>query len=260
MGQNWADFNIQNLFHLWQAMGAESCVRSDGSVIHQSRSWPHRCWVTGVTDEPIGATELPVNPMAIYPKLPAGLEGRAMGAAIDALGMKEAFSQTAMVWRRRLREGTQIGAAHSARSLPSRPSPTSLRLLKPSDQAQVDTWVEVASGAFGSAIDTRIFNVLTRQPSAHLVVALAGQRAVATALLFRTGKVVGLHQFGVLPEAQGKGYARQLLQALLQPAYLGDSEAVTLQASVAGFPLYQKQGFESLFGIRNFRRAEPLEL
>ncbi|AOW14372.1 hypothetical protein LPB72_03490 [Hydrogenophaga crassostreae] len=243
---DWADANVKNLFQLWQAMGADSRVRPDGSELFRSRGWPHRCWVMGATALPVSAAELPLNPDTLYPQLPETIHGHAMAPVIDALGMSEVFAQTAMVWRRNCWPVNALVQSE-------RP----LTLITPKGEDQVNTWVEVAALAFGYGIDNSIFHNLARHASAQLVLACAGERAVATALLFRTGKELGLHQFGVLPEAQGNGYASQLLQALLQPAFLRDCEAVTLQASVAGFPLYQKQGFESQFGIRNFRRGLP---
>jgi hypothetical protein len=55
------------------------------------------------------------------------------------------------------------------------------------------------------------------------------------------------------PEYQRRGFARRLMNHVMQ--YLSDVESVMLDASVAGFPVYDKMNFQSLYKINVFAGA-----
>ncbi|GAA3526476.1 hypothetical protein GCM10022394_01980 [Zobellella aerophila] len=82
---------------------------------------------------------------------------------------------------------------------------------------------------------------------------------MATALLNKTGEVIGVHQVGVPPEHRGKGIANGLMQRLIAACQDWGDRHITLQASGAGEDLYRRQGFEPRFRIKSYRRREPMQ-
>nr|WP_277611068.1 GNAT family N-acetyltransferase [Microbulbifer celer] len=119
---------------------------------------------------------------------------------------------------------------------------------------EVQTWVTVCSEAFGYRIDTAVIAGLAAHQDTRLWLAEIDGVAVATALLFRTGEVTGVHQVGVPERFRGRGIARELMQALLARCQQSGAGRVTLQASEMGEGLYRQLGFTPQFPIFSYRR------
>lgn len=81
-----------------------------------------------------------------------------------------------------------------------------------------------------------------------------GERIVATAICLKYSQ--RLAWIGLVisdPEYQRRGFARRLMNHAME--YLSDVESIMLDASTAGFPVYDKMGFQSLYKIHVYTGA-----
>ena len=124
-----------------------------------------------------------------------------------------------------------------------------------SRDTDIAAWVATGSKAFGYTIDPHVIvPLLAREDTQILLAYNEDSQPVATGLLFKTDDIAGIHQIGVPPDHQGKGYATQMMRFLIQCAEKWQADYVVLQASEAGRPVYQKLGFVDQFLITYLQR------
>lgn len=232
--------NIDNLIRLWRNYGC----RSVAPGVRVSRSWPNRCWFERVADErPFpGLDEFlaALPPQSIIPVW-EGAFGDMQGVdqSLAECGFVTAFEQTAMYLPLR-------GKADATQS------PVVIEKIQaPRD---IQTWTSVCGLAFGYEIDAAVIFNIADDPNVRLYLAYNDGQAAATAMLYKTADIVGIHQVGVAPGLQGKGLALALMQYVILEAAAWQGRYVTLQASEAGEKLYQRLGFSRQFIIRNYQR------
>ncbi len=231
--------NIDNLTGLWQLMGAQT----EGDGLNRSLSWPRRCWLEWEHRGEYEALHVParIPPGYLYPIWDAGEQTVAREQQLAASGFDMGLQQLAMF----LPLDEQGPGSKSGR--------LELSLLEHAGDAE--TWACLCGRAFGYSIDTSVIERLLQQPDVEVLWAKCDGVPVATAILYRTGSVVGVHQVGVPPEQQGRGIARELMQQLVARVRAMGARYLCLQASAAGEPLYLSMGFQPQFTIRSYRRG-----
>ena len=85
------------------------------------------------------------------------------------------------------------------------------------------------------------------RPRFHCEVAYLDGLPVATAASVRSGKVLGLYNVATAPGHRKRGIAEAITRHLIDSA--GDAEALVLQSTAHGFPLYERIGFRSVTRI-----------
>ncbi len=230
--------NLENLTGLWQLMGATQVTEG----LQQSISWPRRCWQhpdqqAAEWSEII--EHIPAN--YLFPVWRAGEASVALEQALRRQGLEIGLEQLAMV----LPLDTEMPSPDHPR--------LDVRLIESHEQAE--QWSSLCGRAFGYSLDAEVIDQLRQQPDVDVLWASLNGEPIATAILYRTGPVTGIHQVGVPPELQGQGIARELMLMLLKRARSAGAEYVCLQASAAGEPLYHKLGFQPQFRIRSYRRG-----
>lgn len=230
--------NLENLTCLWQLMGATQIAAG----LQQSISWPRRCWQhpdhqAAEWSEVI--EHIPDN--YLFPVWRAGEANVELEQALRRQGLEIGLEQLAMV----LPLDTDM------------PSPDHPRLDVSliESHVQAEQWSNLCGRAFGYTLDAEVIDQLRQQPDVDVLWASLNGEPIATAILYRTGPVTGVHQVGVPPELQGQGIARELMLMLLARIQSAGAEYVCLQASAAGEPLYRKLGFRPQFRIRSYRRG-----
>ncbi|RZJ56141.1 MAG: GNAT family N-acetyltransferase [Flavobacterium sp.] len=78
------------------------------------------------------------------------------------------------------------------------------------------------------------------------------EKTVGTLTLFQTGKTMGIHGVGIIPEMRKRGFAEEIMKFAINQAIDFDAEYAQLQASDLGKGIYSKLGFEDLFLIKNY--------
>ena len=233
-----AHANIENLTGLWRLMG---CVEQEEGLT-QSTRWPYRCWqgIDRQTEDGPGVTgQIPAG--YLYPVWQAGDTTTRLEQQLQQKGLQVGLEQLAMI----------LPLAHD---YPATASPR-LEVSRVQNHREAEAWTELCGRAFGYQLDTDVIDHLRQEAGVEVLWAFRKEEPVATAILNRTGPVMGLHQVGVPPELQGQGIARELMQVLLAHAQAAGAEYVCLQASAAGEPLYRRLGFQPQFRIRSYRRT-----
>lgn len=230
--------NIDNLTALWRAMGTECEAGGGMAGLWVSRGWPHRFWFDWGHEPVLDGQELTrLPPRAMVPVWAAGT---ALEQALTSQGFGVALEQTAM------------NLAMNGEG--SRPEGT-LQLSRVLTPAQADRWAVLCGRAFGYAVAAATVRRLLGAAGARLLLASREGTPVATALLYQTGEVVGMHQVGVVPEHRGRGIAHELMLQLMALAREQGARYLTLQASAAGEGLYRRLGFAPRFPISSYRRG-----
>ena len=114
-------------------------------------------------------------------------------------------------------------------------------------------WIKACSISFNYAIEQASIEPLLANPSATLFTYRLDDDIAGTAITYQTQGTMGVHQMGVNPAFRGRGVAKKLMLHLIRLAQQQRCSLVTLQASQAGQPLYEKIGFTALTEIYHLR-------
>ena len=239
--------NIGNLTALWQRFGATSTVLQGGAVLNRSIAWPNRVWFQpdsqparlqpwqhAVDSAPLDSTFVvwDTEHASAQPWL----------ASLDTLGLAPTSELSAMTV--------------PANSIDTR-ARTTLEIETIIDSSGAQRWSALCSRCFGYSINDRVITAVASRPDVCLMSGIWHGKAVATALLYRTGQVTGVHQVGVDPEYRGRGIARaMMLRALCMANRSWSPSLFVLQASAQGRGLYQQLGFRHQFQLGLFKRSE----
>ena len=237
--------NIENLTQLWKQMGARPCFSEGMEKFQMSVSWPNRCWIESelLIDE-ISTIAHRINQTTEDVIVPVWVELGGLTEQLESIltssGFEALFEQTAMYLD--LENYPIMGQSD-------------LELLPIDSERDIRTWTDIAARSFEYEIDNSVIQKIAVNSNVKLFMAYLGDHPAATAMLFNTGDVTGIHQMGVLPEYRGQGIARKLMQDIINLCIQMPARYITLQASTAGEPLYSSLGFKRQFKIQNYQRT-----
>lgn len=239
-GANLESANMENLTSLWKQMGIRA--KGQGEPQNASASWPNRHWFddVGVGRLPHSAIEefvsrLPEN--AIVPVWGDKSRGQLqIEQALVAAGFSVSLEQTAMYL--------------DLDSFTADIAGMELETVVATDKIRI--WTDVASEAFGYEIDRSVIERLVENPSVQLLLGYSGGRPAATAMLYKTAEVIGVHLVGVAQEHRGKGIGHSLMLRVIELGRLWQGRYITLQASEAGEGIYRRLGFTPQFCVRSY--------
>lgn len=237
--------NIDNLTSLWKKMGVETHSTLAKSGVNISRTWPYRYWLNwNATAEQECALNASLHSLPAEAVIPVWARGEKGATALENLllanGYRILFSQLAMVLDLQ---------SVAATDLPE------VDVVPVTATADIEMWTATASAAFGYQIDVAALHVLADDPDVKMLLLKKQGQAAATALVYHTGSVVGVHLVGVKDEYRGQGIARALMQYVIQFGIDVGGKYLTLQASAAGEPLYRQLGFVEQFLMKNYHRV-----
>ena len=228
--------NINNLTALWKKYGATVIAQTPESKINASNSWPNRCWIEGENNRQFYLTHAPdTHKIMQWGEIDNGQ----LNADSD---WQQTSEQTAMYLALNDYDGTTL------------PRNSAHNLIEVTDPETLKTWAKTSGEAFNYEIDLDALIPLLEEDDASLFLGMVEQQPALTAILYRTGDVVGLHQMGVKPGFQGRGLAGIAMQQLLTICQQSGARYMVLQASQAGFPLYEKFGFQQQFKLTYFEK------
>lgn len=244
--------NLTNLTGLWKKYGLNGGDKNALALPHVNARWPHRCWFDGnmldlgCANDTLWLDNLPESSvLPIWPMIRAnnGDNAEEIEARILERNWVFAFAQVAMYLE--LKEAATY-------TLPVRDGFQVLLVRMP---AEARKWVEIASQAFSYIIDYSVIENVLNDKDIRVLLGTQDGRAVATALLYKTGDVIGVHQVGVKQAFRGQGISRCLMQYILNAGAQWQGKYMVLQASPSGQPLYESLNFIPQFTIKNFQRA-----
>jgi len=237
--------NLDNLTSLWKVMGVRSdSALSSSNHLNKSLSWPHRCWFDREINNPeISSIDNFVSDLendCIIPiwDIEAEQSNRFEQLLIDE-GFKISFKQSAMYLD--IKEYKVIDLPY-----------IDLKIVK--SVRDIDDWTKVAIQSFEYEIDVSVIRKIANDPDVRLLIVKVDDQSVATAMIYKTGEVIGIHQVGVSRAFRGKGIAQKLMRLVIAQCIESPCKYITLQASTSGQSLYEKLGFRHQFIIRNYKR------
>jgi ribosomal protein S18 acetylase RimI-like enzyme len=114
--------------------------------------------------------------------------------------------------------------------------------IRPLRAADVEAAIELAR-AQGFRDRTRFYEFVMRVPSCQAVVGVVGGRLVATGLATASGSVGWLGSIAVEAEFRRRGIGRAVTEELMRLLRLAGCETLSLEATEAGRPMYERMGF-----------------
>jgi ribosomal protein S18 acetylase RimI-like enzyme len=121
-----------------------------------------------------------------------------------------------------------------------------IRELSP---AETDLHVQVAAEGFGvpiEAIRQVMSPALLASPGVRCYLGEVDDRPVTTGLGFTAGSQVGIFSIGTPPAHRGHGYGSAVTARAASDGLDAGAEWAWLQASPAGFPIYERMGFRTV--------------
>lgn len=236
--------NIDNLTSLWKKMGVqvEPEFALDGLTI--SHTWPNRFWFGW------NATSQQVE--KIIPQLPS-LPTRAVVPVWTGAGDAAVQLEQSLLANRFQISFQQLAMYLDLTSVPKEAVPP-LDISKVQSAADLHAWTTTASSAFGYWIDIAAIEKIATDTDVILLLVKQDGEPVATALVYKTGAVIGVHMVGVPEAYRGRGLARSLMKYVINLCIDLGGTLLTLQASAAGEPLYRELGFVQQFAIKSYHR------
>lgn len=237
--------NLDNLTSLWHSMGVEVHGKRCACGLNRSQSWPHRAWLApGREVEPGAALQRAIEiqrPGTIFPvwRYNRSRPGP-WHTALENAGLVLQSELTAMSLA-----GHRLCVQEE----------TDLLVQQVTSGWEVDAWAELCGRCFGYEIDGEVIRRIARDEKVRVLWGLINDAPVATALLYASESVVGVHQVGVDPAWRGRGLAQQMMRSLVNRAIINwRPSALVLQASQDGLDIYRRLGFVEQFRIGLFRR------
>ncbi|WP_431125912.1 GNAT family N-acetyltransferase [Flagellimonas flava] len=231
--------NIQNLTRLWKVAGEQfHGYKQEGQISSSfipESEWPNKIWTEVHLSEDIMA-ELK-DTMEQNPQLTFSCfnPNAADNPVLAKHNFELQFNQTGM----------------------SMPLNSKFTTQKKLDFKRVETAVQAAlwstafMSAFGYDFGTRTLEKTLDKIPYYLV--YHNKELVGTVILYKTGKIAGVHALGIIPEKRKQGYATEIMYNILNKAIEDGSEWATLQASDMAKNMYLKMGFNVDFLMQNYK-------
>lgn len=249
--------NLNNLTGLWKKYGSRPINEDALPLLHTHLHWPHRCWFDwskddigyslGYSNHSLWLEDVPESAIIPVWSVTSDNEDENATPFIEKQLLDKkwicAFEQLAMY--KELQEET--------RCLPL-PRP-GFQVMPVRTFADIKKWVDIGSEAFAYHIAPSVIENLFNDKDIRILVGWQDKQAVASALLYKTGDIIGLHQVAVKHAFQGQGIARCFMQEIIAASALWQGKYIVLQASQAGQPLYESLGFIAQFTIKNYQRV-----
>lgn len=232
--------NIQNLTSLWQEAGRayQSYYSFSGFdyCLIQNSDWPNRLWF----NEPLDKEKMDLAFQKVLSKSPGLIlphwytKEQGVSPWLDTYGFSLLFNQIGM--------SLELGIKFQRTG--------NLVMKRASSKPECQAWSDLFKAAFGYRINPDILGKIGHTVRFYL--AYHDDMPIGTGIIHNSKDIAGIHGVGVIPEARGNGYARQIMEALINEAIDDGSALATLQASDMGKNLYLKMGFKEEFMIGNY--------
>lgn len=251
--------NIFNLKSLWKKYGSQIQIINKDKIIpaepelNINSCWPHRCWFDGSVqlNDFSWLSNLPES--TIFPVWPmVGNKRNSMQDSIEIELIEKQLQKNH--WRCMLEQTAMFLALSNDTDeyrVEARIGFTVKRVKAPQD---ISLWLDIVSEAFGYSIERNVIEKLINEPNIQVLMACQNDQAIASAILYKTDDVIGIHQVGVKQAFQGKGFARSFMKEIIATCYLWQGKYLVLQASSSGKPLYEQLGFKTQFLIKSYQR------
>jgi len=232
--------NIINLTSIWQQAAElfDSCyLLNDFNYCYiENSDWPNRLWFNGSITE------------SIIDEVKDKLFSTPKPITVSCWNIDDSISDHLLKKAGFKEKSVQIGMSLRLKEWPQKQLRLNFNKVVNADQAGL--WAEVYSKAFGYRISEEIVKKTWGDIEFYLAIHEEGQ--VGTAIIYRTGNIVGIHGIGIIPDQRRQGFAEEIMEFVLSRASILGASHITLQASVMGKGLYSKLGFKEDFVLKNY--------
>jgi ribosomal protein S18 acetylase RimI-like enzyme len=231
--------NIDNLTGFWKTIGTPflACYKND-SIAYckiENSEWPNKLWFK----EDIRSEDLPKiiqivdeNPGLVVPYW--DIFGSNSHQLLEQNSFEIKTEQIGMFLKLNQKFTLQ----------------NNLTFKKVTTEEDAKIWSDVYPNAFGYGISKEI--LIRDYQNVHFYLVAADKKPIGTFMLFQTGKNMGIHGVGVIPEMRRKGFAEEIMKFAMNLSIDLNAETAHLQASAMGKDIYTRLGFEDLFLIKNY--------
>lgn len=117
--------------------------------------------------------------------------------------------------------------------------------LSYADQTNFLEWYKTAKEVMlpSKSIDAAVIRFWQVNDSFCLLLGMIGNCVATVGMSYRNGETAGLYFIATLPEFRGNGYARLLVQELIEKNFADGAKQIVLHASDMGYRLYENLGF-----------------
>lgn len=231
--------NIDNLTSLWKTVATPllSYHKNDPFQFSQIKNsgWPNRLWFhEDITEEnlPQILEIIEKNPGLIIPYWDI------FGSNSNEIFEKNGFKIRIQLMAMALKLGEKFPVENSL---------TFKRVLNEND---AKTWSDIYPLSFSYVISKE--TLVHNYENVKFYLVHFDEKPIGTLTLFQTGKTMGIHGVGVIPEMRKRGFAEEIMKFAINEAIDADCEYAQLQASPLGKGIYTRLGFEDLFLITNY--------
>ena len=235
--------NIDNLTELWKLMGSKACLIEGGRQVHISDGWPYRCWHDPQQHHHNQKSSCDISKLENSYTVPVwnldNSDTKPLRIILAESGFGIATEQLAMY--------LDLDNHYFFKQ-------PEFVLRNVHSEQEINTWIRTAERAFGYSINSAVIHRIAKQEEVNLYMAFINKQPAATAKIYKTGKVMGIHQLGVVPEFRRRGLAKKIMQNLIWIGSNTRCRVITLQASSEAKELYSDAGFKYQFSIFNYRK------
>ncbi|MFD1604714.1 GNAT family N-acetyltransferase [Flavobacterium artemisiae] len=231
--------NIDNLTTLWRTVATPllSNHKIDSFEFSQIKNsgWPNRLWFReDITEEnlPQILEIIEKNPGLIIPYWDI------FGSNSNQIFEKNGFQIRIQLVAMALKLGEKF------------PVDNNLTFKRVLNEEDAKTWSDIYPLSFSYIISKE--TLVHNYENVKFYLVHFDEKPIGTLTLFQTGKTMGIHGVGVIPEMRKRGFAEEIMKFAINEAIDADCEYAQLQASALGKGIYTRLGFEDLFLITNY--------
>lgn len=232
--------NLNNLTSIWKLIGQTYKAFSSGSsfewVDMNSKTWPNRLWLTKpaspqLLDEAIRQLKSTTTSMVLphYTTIENPTE-----PMFTSKGFKVAF--------------TQIGMSLQLKNTFSVEKEICLTRVK--NRADAELWSTLFEQSFGYFICPE--TIANTCNAVEYYITSHQTNPIGSLLMHQTGSIVGAHALGIIPQMRKQGFAKSIMQTVINKAIKDNAKIMTLQASDMGKNIYLNLGFKTDFILNNY--------
>ncbi|TMU54469.1 GNAT family N-acetyltransferase [Flagellimonas algicola] len=231
--------NIENLTGLWKLAGQQFIgYEKDNTILSsfiQGSEWPNKIWTEAPLSEDLISQlrdKMEQNPQLTFSYFNTNTTDNPL---LTERSFELQFNQTGM----------------------SMPLKSLFATQKVLDFKRVETglqaalWSTAFQSAFGYDFGARTLEKTLDKVPYYLV--YHNKELVGTIILYKIGKIAGVHALGIIPEKRKQGYATEIMYNILNKAIKDGLEWATLQASPMAKNMYLKMGFTVDFLMQNYK-------
>jgi ribosomal protein S18 acetylase RimI-like enzyme len=256
--------NVHNLKSLWEKYGSQALnIKQETTETNEpykyvNTHWPHRCWSNSPSQSQDFSWLKDLPETTIFPVLPIpGDEQHKDYSPVNLSSIQKQLEENN--WHCMLEQTAMFlsldnDSYHPESEQGKRQGGFTIKEVHtPQD---ITLWLDIVTEAFGYSIHRIVIEKLINDQDMQILMAYHDEQAIASAILFKTDDVIGIHQVGVKTDFQGKGLARIFMKEIINACLLWQGKHIVLQASQAGKPLYESLGFTSQFLIKSYKQNE----